>query len=302
MGRKKLSDKEETKKIVERKLVVAKRDDMLQHSRHNLTVQEYRCVTYVLSKIKPTDTSFTEYVFDFKDFYTLCGLKSDSYTHLKTTLRGILQKVWWLKNKDGTEVSVRWFDKVLLDSKNQKVYISLDKDLMPYFLELAKQQQENNMFFTQFNLNVVLPMKSQYSSRLYEVLKSYQKNNDEWYFEPDELKYLLDCQNYKNWKDFRVRALEPAIAEINTFGDIKVGYTTELKGRKVVKVIFFMAKKNKEALYKAQSNINKVLDGETLEERSERIAKAAEEKIRETGFLSDKSKFFAENKDEIESN
>ena len=171
---------------------------------------------------------------------------------------------------------------------------------MPYFLELARQQQEDNIFFTQFNLNIVLPMKSQYSSRLYEVLKSYQKNNDEWYFEPEELKYLLDCQNYKNWKDFRVRALEPAIEEINTFGDIKVGYSTELKGRKVVKVTFFMAKKNKEALFKAQDNINKALEGETFEERTERILKEAAEKKQATGFTNDRSKFFAENKAEIE--
>lgn len=299
MGRKKLSNKEENKKISERKLVVAKRDDMLQQSRHTLTVEEYRCVTYVLSKIKPTDTEFTEYVFDFKDFYSLCGKEEVSYYNLKKVLQRISDKSWYLK-KDGQEVLVRWFAKVKLDPKKRKAYILLDNDLMPFLLELAKQQQENNVFFTQFNLNVVLPMKSQYSSRLYEVLKSYQKNNDEWYFETEELKYLLNCQNYKNWKDFRVRALEPAIEEINTFGDIKVGYSTELKGRKVVRVIFFMAKKNKEALYKAQSNINKVLEGETFEERNERIIKAAEENLKNKGFVDDRSKFFSENKNEIE--
>lgn len=300
MGKRKLTEKEENKKLAERKLVVAKRDDMLQHSRHNLTVQEYRCVSYVLAKIKPTDTAFTEYIFDLKDFYSLCGLKSDSYNHLKKTLKGIRDKSWYIKKDDGSETTVSWFAKVTINNKKQTASILLDNDLMPYFLELSKQQQENNIFFTQFNLNVVLPMKSQYSSRLYEVLKSYQKNNDEWYFEPEELKYLLDCQNYKNWKDFRVRALEPAIEEINTFGDIKVGYSTELKGKKVVRVIFFMAKKNKEALYKAQSNINKVLEGETFEERNERIIKAAEENLKNTGFVDDRSKFFSENKNEIE--
>jgi plasmid replication initiation protein len=110
-------------------------------------------------------------------------------------------------------------------------------------------------------------MSSQYSPRLYEILKSYQKNNREWYFELDDLKRLLDCQSYERWPDFRRRALEPAVEEINQYTDINIAWDVEKEGKKVTRVIFYMAKKNADALLDAKRAIQDKLDGQlTIED------------------------------------
>ena len=135
---------------------------------------------------------------------------------------------------------------------------------MPYLLQLAAQAREKNAFYTQYGLKYVLPMRGQYSPRLYEILKSYQKNNREWFFDTDELKRLLDCQGYKNFNDFRKRAIDPAVEEINNFSDLNVAYDLERSGRggRVSRVIFYLASKGKQALSDTELKIYHHLDGQ----------------------------------------
>lgn len=133
---------------------------------------------------------------------------------------------------------------------------------MPYLLQLATQAGEQGAFYTRYGLRYVLPMRGQYSTRLYEILKSYQKNNREWFFDLEELKRVLDAQSYDRWPDFRRRVLEPAVEEINNFTDLNVAFDTEKEGRKIARVTFFMAGKNKEDLTKTSIEIYRHLDGQ----------------------------------------
>jgi len=248
-----------------REMSVVKRDDMIQHARFSLTIQEQRCVLYAISRIKPDDTSFTEYTFDLKDFYALCGIEDQSYTRLKQKLKGLSDKSWWAVIDDkGTESLLRWFTTLRTNKRSGKVTVEFHKDMMPYLLQLAKQARDNGAFYTQYGLKYVLPMRGQYSPRLYELLKSYQKNNREWFFDVDELRRVLDCESYTRWPDFRRRVLEPGIEEINNFTDLNVAYETETAGRggKVTRVIFYMAGKGKKALEETNLKIYTHLDGQ----------------------------------------
>lgn len=264
MAKSKLTTRQLLQRDAGREMSVVKRDDMVQKSRHQLSVREQRCVLYAISKIKPDDTAFQEYTFSLADFYALCGLADQSYTELKAILKGLSDKSWWATIDDkGTESVVRWFTIVRTNKKSGKVTIKFHEDMMPFLLQLTTQ----NAFYTSYNLQYVLPMSSQYSPRLYEILKSYQKNNREWYFELDDLKRLLDCQSYERWPDFRRRALEPAVEEINQYTDINIAWDVEKEGKKVTRVIFYMAKKNADALLDAKRAIQNKLDGQlTIED------------------------------------
>lgn len=107
-------------------------------------------------------------------------------------------------------------------------------------------------------------MKSQYSIRLYELLKSYydmkvgQTDRREWkektykpkkiswIVELEELKKLLmvdTIKSYENYKNMRIKVLEPAQKEINELTDINVYFEPITKGRKVVKLKIDMVAK-----------------------------------------------------------
>lgn len=262
---KRKTERQELATQAAREMSVVKRDDMIQHARFSLSIQEQRCVLYAISKIKPEDTAFTEYTFELKDFYALCGIEDQSYTRLKQTLKGLSDRSWWAVIDDkGTESLLRWFTTLRTNKRSGKVTVEFHKDMMPYLLELAKQARDQGIFYTQYGLKYVLPMRGQYSPRLYEILKSYQKNNREWFFDLDELKKLLDCENYDRWPDFRRRVVEPAVEEINKFTDLNVAYDTERSGRggKVSRVIFFLAGKGKQALTETNLKIYHHLDGQ----------------------------------------
>lgn len=259
MAKRKLSERQTLQRDAAREMTVAKRDDMVQKGRHQLSVREQRCVLYAISKIKPEDTAFQEYTFSLSDFYTLCGLADQSYTELKAILKGLRDRSWIAVTDDkGTESTVSWFNKVRTNKREGRVTIRFDDDMMPYLLQLTKQ----NAFYTSYNLQYVLPMSSQYSPRLYELLKSYQKNNREWFFPLEELKLLLDSENYKRWPDFRRFALEPAVEEINQYTDINIAWDVEKEGKKVTRVIFYMADKSDDALLNAKRAIRDKLDGQ----------------------------------------
>lgn len=258
MAKKKLSEREEMQVHSGRDMEIYKRNDMIQKGRHELTLQEQRCVLYAISKIKPEDSVFQEYTFELSDFYKLCGLQGDSYTDLKSILVGLKQKTWWVETAPDVESTVSWFNKVRTNKKSGTVTVRFDDDMMPYLLELTK----NNQYYTHYQLKYILPMKSQYAIRLYELLKSYQRNNYEWFFEIDTLKKQLNCENYKDFYDFRRWVLEPAVAEINEFTDIKIAWEPVKERRKVVRVTFYMVGKKKTALLEADRAISDALDGQ----------------------------------------
>lgn len=259
MAKRKLSERQELQKQSEREMSVYKRDDMIQKSRHQLTLQEQKCVLYAISKIKPDDTALQEYIFDIKDFYAVCGIQKESYTELKAILKGLADRSWWAEIDDkGTESLLRWFSTMRPNKRSGKVTIKFHEDMMPFLLHLTGE----NDFYTGYSLQYVLPMSGQYAPRLYELLKSYQKNNKKWFFEIDELKKLLNVQNYKDFYDFKRFVLEPAIKEINKFTDIQVGYTVQKEGRKVTRVHFFMDGKTDRELNKVRDDIKEALDGQ----------------------------------------
>ena len=107
--------------------------------------------------------------------------------------------------------------------------VRLDADMKPYLLQL-----KNN--FTSYELIYTLHFKSKYSIRLYELMKSIHYHELETYtrsFTVEELKKLLDAERYTRYKDFKKRALEPAVNEINEFSDKQLAYE-EVKQRNKV--------------------------------------------------------------------
>ena len=253
------SAKQELQTRSNREMQVYKRDDMIQKGRHDLSLQEQKIVLFAISKIQPEDSIFQEYTFSLKDFYRLCGLQTDSYSKLKGIMKTLSDRSWWIRlDNKGTISLVRWFSTLHMNENSDKVSIEFHKDMMPYLLELSKQ----GAFYTHFQLKYILAMKSQYSIRLYELLKSYQKNNLEWFFETEELKILLNCEQYSNFKDFRKRVLEPSVTEINEFTDIRIAWDVEREGRKVVRVVFYMIEKNQDDLLEANRAISDTLDGQ----------------------------------------
>ena len=247
-----------------REMQVYKSSEMVQRGRMNLSLQEQRCVLFAISHIKPGDSVFKEYKLSLKLFYDVFGIRDDSYTRLKELMYELSNKAWEIPliNDPNTISYVRWFSTLRTNKKEGFATIKFHEDMMPYLLNLA----ENGGFYTHYALRFILPMTSQYSIQLYELLKSYQRNNLRWQFDIDDLKKKLSCTNYKNFKDFRRRVLEPAMEEINKFGDFLVSYEVKKSGQggRISEIEFLMRMKSQDEIDEALYQGNLALDGQGI--------------------------------------
>jgi plasmid replication initiation protein len=132
--------------------------------------------------------------------------------------------------------------------------IKFDDLLKPYLLQL-----HNN--FTQFELLYTLAMRSQYSIRLYEILRSYEyKHTAE--FDIEELKERLCAKCYERYPDFRRNVLDIAIREIEALSDITVTYEIIKEGRKYSRLKFTIdIKKDLDERFITWKHIKDVIGG-----------------------------------------
>lgn len=259
---------------------VVKANDLIQRSKYELNLFEQKALAYCISKIKAFDLVEEhwklEYEFDIIEFCKVCGIDYDNgknYKNIKLCLERLSNRSMWVDFQDGTgnEVLCRWLDKVIINRRSGKVGIRFDKDLIPYLFGMQKN-------FTQYQLSNILAMKSSYSVRLYELLKSnaWKKRVE---YTIDEFRSLMGLEmsveelermgeknpkaisKFKRYPDLRRYVIEQGVEEINALTDLKVSYEPITEGqRKVVGVAFHID--NKTSLESVVTNIevNEILD------------------------------------------
>lgn len=242
---------------IKREYKVVKSNAIIQKARYDLNLQELKLMSYCFSMIKPNDTKDQEYTFSIQEYCKVCGIDYKNgwhYKELKATLKGLRDKSFWLTNADGSETTVGWLGKVTINRGSGKIKIRFDEDMQQYIIGLFEN-------FTQYELLCTLPMRSQYSFRIYELLKSYAWTKEHT-FDINELKRQLMAEHYINFKDFRKKVIEIAIREINQYTDLEVIYEPIKKGAKVIKVKFYIKQKGIWERYMASTRANEQLNGQ----------------------------------------
>lgn len=217
----------------QRSYEVVKANEIIQKARHSLGLAELKAFSFVVSKVKPKDQPGTEYTFTMNEYCRVLGIEANNgqnIKHIKKSLGNLVSNYFWLTLEDGSETTIHWLEKATLKKGSGKISVRLDSDMQKYICGLYSN-------YTQYSLLYVLPMKSTYSMRIYELLKSYAftKKHE---FEIDELKRMLGCQHYERFPDFRRNVLDVATKEINEFTDLEISWEPKTQGRKVIAIKF----------------------------------------------------------------
>ena len=242
----------------QRYLTVRKANEIIIKSRFSLSTQQQKILLFLISKIKPTDENFNYYDFDIKEFCDICGIakKGDNYNDIKQQISEIADKSIWLELDNDTETLVRWIEKANIKKHDGIIKIRLDEDLKPFLLHLQKN-------YTQYELIYTLGLKSKYSIRLYEFLKSIHYNKTKPYtsiLTIEELKDKLDATTYSAFRDFNARVLQPAYKEINEKTDLVYSYELIKVGRKTTSIKITVQSKKTTDRLKTLANIEKELE------------------------------------------
>lgn len=219
--------------------LVVKSNRMVQQAVYDLSVQEQKLVMYLISKIKPEDDCFVEYDFSLKDLCAACGISNQgkNYDDFKEAILGLQKKSFWI---DGDEVDVlyTWFSRVLIYKNDTQVRIKFGEDLQPFLLQLRQN-------FTCYELEKAVVLKSKYSIRLYEMLKSYSYQG-ECVISVSALRRRLEIQpdEYSLFNNFKVRVLDKSASEINQFTDLDVSWEPIYRDRSVNELRFAIKQKD----------------------------------------------------------
>lgn len=251
--------------LTKRQYLVVKCNDLIQKNRFELSLQEQKTVAYICSMIQPIDPKDSikgvpyqlEYEFNIREYCKICGIDyagGKNYKNIKATLKKLSDRSMWLDDGE-TEILMRWLSYVEINKKSEKVLIEVDRTIAPYLFNLKEK-------FTQYQLYNVLAMKSAFSVRIYELLKSYAYQKSK-IFNIDELKCLLMVDNvksYTRYPDFRRYVLEIAQNEINRLTDLNISFEPITKGRKVIKIKFTIQRKDVMERLAAEQAANNELD------------------------------------------
>lgn len=216
--------------------LVKKSNTAIRKARYSLSLQQQKVLCFLISELNETDTHETEKVFDIKAFYDFMEIGNKDYDKVRLALKALSDKSWWIKSDTGEDVLVRFLNTVHADKRSAKVRIKFHEDMLPFLQHLRTE-------YTQYKLWYTMTMHSEYSLRLYELLKSVAKK-ETWYFKIEELKQIFMCENYTRFNNFKQRVIEPAVAEINQKTDITVSYNLFKDGRTYVGIEFYIEEKN----------------------------------------------------------
>lgn len=218
---------------MENNYIITKSNKLIT-ANYDLSLQEQKIILTLASMVQPQDAEFKEYEFKIKDFLKLLGIKDQSkYTELPKITRELKKKVFDIR--EGTDIiQVSWLGGVRYKTKEGTLILSLDKGLKPYMLELKEK-------FTRYKLENILTMKSKYSIRIYELLKSNEFKKC-WEINLDELKTILKAneKSYSIYQNVKNRIIVKAQKELKDKTDISFDFEEIKTGRKVTSIKFFI--------------------------------------------------------------
>ncbi|MBQ6850845.1 MAG: replication initiation protein [Oscillospiraceae bacterium] len=245
---------------------VTKGNQLIQNSRYNLTLQQQKLVAYAISKIKPQDNHFEWLDITVSDFNSLCGKTgnpgNNDYLLFRDSIMG-LSETFFLeeletdengnakRDKNGNFIkrttNVNWFDFELEERINSKGETVASKGKIKLNEKLNKHLIGLKGVYTSYSLQYIMPMRSKFSIRLYEYIKSFSNYGEKIEIDLEELKDVLLSENdgvrdpnkYKKYADFQRRVLDDSIEEINRYTDINVEILEAKKIKRVVYALVF---------------------------------------------------------------
>ena len=259
---------------------VVTQSNKLIEARYALSIGEQKIILLLISTISPEDKELKHYEMKVTDFAQMMNLKGNSvYERLNNSLDKLLSRVLHIPTDQGY-LKIGWVSSAEYVKQQGIIFLSFDKKLKPYLLELKEQ-------FTKYDLFVVTQFQSTYSVRIYMLLKQYQKIGKRE-FALDDFRAILGIEEnkYKKFYDFRKRIINQAKKEFeaknkesgNYNSDISFDFEVIRTARTITRLRFIIKKQQHES----QQLVEPLLDVESIEtsEATPALKALAEHKVK----------------------
>ncbi len=225
-------------KILLPKSLIVTQSNHLVQARYNLSLAEQRLVLTMISKIQPDDEDFKPYRISVNELAEFLGIaKGSAYKECKKTTENLLKRVLSIEEEDGL-LQTNWVSSAKYIDGSGMVNLSFDPLLKPYLLQLKSN-------FTSCKLEMLLSFNSQYTVRMYTLLKQYEKLKVRE-IELEQLREMLGIlkDQHVEYSNFKNNILKITQKELNEKADLYFEFDEIKYGRRVGAIRFNIITKN----------------------------------------------------------
>lgn len=211
------------------------KDNRLLNASYKLNLGELKLILAISSMINPLDKEFKDYVINIKDFAKLLDVNLSTnknfYSRVKRASGLLLSKRVTIHEADGDFQTV-WLSGIKYYDNAGKVAVSFHPKLIKYYLQLQE--------YTKYRLKNITDLNSEYSLKLYEILKQYEKIGERM-CNLEELKKFLGVEKqYDRYYNLKKRILLVTQKEINEKTDISFEFEEIKEGRSIKAIRFYI--------------------------------------------------------------
>lgn len=221
---------------------------------HGLTLPEKRMIAAALAKSDTTDgraltdERFWTIKLSASEYAETFAVTSDTaYEQLQLAADGLLSRLIEEPKRGarGTMgvVKHQWLLRAVYAKGEGSVTITWHPDLRPFVFCLRRE-------FTTYKLKHAAALRSVYSWRLFECLKSWD-GAGKWSPTIEEFWSAMDAKpaHRENFKALRKRIIEPAVAELTEKNGLLIDWEPVKEGRRVASLRFAFARNPQGALF-----------------------------------------------------
>ena len=240
--------------------LIIKKPENLVKARYKLSPLAIKFLSTIIANLKRSDDVNEEYVIRVQDFKELTGQKTKRiYELIEEALEDLLKNPLKIPlDKEQTKfLMTNWVSSAIYDAG--QVSFLIDKRLKPFLLEVKEK-------FLKYRLENILPLRSSYSIRLYEILKDWLElnkrygNQAEKIIKVDELREMLEVPKSYRYNDIKRQILNKTQQELKKHTDIEFEFEEIKTGRKVTHIKFKIIDKSQEKKDTQLKEINYQID------------------------------------------
>jgi len=196
-----------------------------------MTLGEKRLLIFSISKISPNDKTLDNRVFriNVKEFAETFGLDPNHlYSKIKESGDILYERSYF---EDDGNTKTRYLTRSRYVEKEGYIEITFSPEIVPHLIDLKK-------YFTSYKMYNVIYLDSFKTTRLYEILKSYEYQK-KLIISVDQLKQILEISNqYPLYSTLKKWVLVPSLRNIKEYTDLDVSMKPIRKNRKIVSLDF----------------------------------------------------------------
>jgi hypothetical protein len=224
------------KKLLPASSIVTQANELVL-ARYILPLAEQRLVLTMIARIQPDDEDFKPYLISVSELADFLGVaRGSAYQECKRITEKLMTRVLNIE-EPGRLLQTNWVSSAEYLDGTGMVSLSFDPLLKPYLLQLKGN-------FTSCKLHMLLSFKSQYTVRVYSLLKQYERLRERQ-IELNELREILGLRKDQHieYSHFKINILLPVQKELAEKSDLSFEFDEIKYSRRVSAINFRITSK-----------------------------------------------------------